>query len=80
VGGIDEVAVYGRALTSTEIAEHYATLAGGDPVAYGTVVNDDSPVSFWRLDDTTGPVASDARGVNPGIYTGTPGYGQPGAN
>ncbi|MDH3293604.1 MAG: LamG domain-containing protein [Acidimicrobiia bacterium] len=79
VGGIDEVAVYGRALSPTEIGEHYATLAAGDPAAYGTVVTDDSPVSYWRLDDLGSP-AVDAMGLNPGIYAGTPGYGEPGAS
>ena len=79
VGGIDEVAVYGRALTPTEITDHYNTMDSGDHVAYGTVVTADSPVSYWRLDETGGPVAIDTMGTNPGSYQGTPGYQQPGA-
>ena len=77
-GGVDEVAVYDRALSQTEIVEHFVAI--GDPVAYAGAVNGDLPVSYWRLDEATGAVAADQTGANPGLYSGTPGYGQPGAS
>ncbi len=78
-GGIDEVAVYDRALTPAEVVEHFAAMVRVIDAAYGDVVSGDAPVSYWRLDEATGPVAVDETGANPGLYQGTPGYGEPGA-
>ena len=38
----------------------------------------DSPVSYWRLDEQVGPLATDETGANPGGYQGTPGSGRRG--
>ena len=39
----------------------------------------DSPVSYWRMDEQVGPLATDETGTNPGGYQGTPAFGQAGA-
>lgn len=79
-GRIDEVAVYDRPLTSTEIGDHYTTMAAGDPVAYAAEVVADGPVGYWRLDDAAGPLAADETGTHPGRFVGTPGFGEPGVD
>ena len=38
--------------------------------AYDTAVLADSPVSYWKLGETSGTVAADSAGSNPGTYTG----------
>ena len=78
VGGIDEVAVYARALGPGEVAAHY----DGRRVIrrrMGMLVSGDAPVSYWRLDEAAGPTAVDEMATNPGLYQGTPAYGEPGA-
>ena len=77
VGGIDEVAVYSRALSAGEVLEHFEAV--GDQAAYGLLVAGDGPVSYWRLDEAAGPVAVDEMAANYGTFKGTPVYGQPGA-
>jgi hypothetical protein len=47
--------------------------------AYADQVLADSPISYWRLGETSGSTASDATGVNPGTYIGGVTLGQPGA-
>ena len=79
-GNIDEVAVYGRAITPTEISDHYQSMQNGDHTAYGNLIASDNPISYWRLDETTGPLAADHMNNNTGTYQGTPTFGQPGAN
>jgi hypothetical protein len=39
-------------------------------------VRADSPVSYWRLGETTGTAAADAIGANPGTYVNVPMLGQ----
>ena len=46
--------------------------------AYADQVFADSPISYWRLGETTGATAFDATGANPGSYTGGVTLGQPG--
>ncbi len=41
------------------------------PSSYSSAVLADSPISYWRLGETTG-AAADQRGVNPGTYTNSP--------
>ena len=77
-GGIDEVAVYGRALSATEVAAHFSVGASGDDGAYGIEVSADGPLGWWRLDEVSGPTAVDDAGAYPGAYSGTPAFGQPG--
>ena len=55
-------------------------MVAGDQAAYGDVVSGDAPVSYWRLDEAAGPIAADEMATNPGVYQGTPTYGQDGAN
>ncbi len=43
---------------------------------YAAVVAGDAPVSYWRLGETTGSVAADARSANPGTYLDGPTLGQ----
>ena len=47
--------------------------------AYTQIVRGDSPISYWRLDETTGSTAYDTVGANNGTYNNvflnqTPGY------
>jgi hypothetical protein len=44
-----------------------------------SVILADTPTLYWKLDDPTGPAASDSSGNgNPGFYLGTVNLGQPG--
>jgi hypothetical protein len=73
-GLIDEVAIYDRALGSTEIGEHYTAGLGGDDLCGGV----DSPgapyplatLSLWPLDEAAGPTYVDMVGGKNG--TGSP--------
>ena len=47
--------------------------------AYRAAVLADSPVSYWRLGETSGTTAADERGLAPGTYSGGPTLGRPGA-
>lgn len=47
-GAIDEVAIYQDALPSNEIQAHYSAASGTD---YSSVVLDDLPNAYYRLDD-----------------------------
>lgn len=50
--------------------------AGAGP--YSAAVLADTPIAYWRLDETTGPLAADQTGTYPGTYLGAPVLGQPG--
>jgi hypothetical protein len=56
-GTIDEVAVFGSALTATTIAAHWTAGSGIAPVPstpqYTTIVSADAPLAFYPLDDQT---------------------------
>ena len=64
-GTVDEVAIYPKALTSSQIRAHY-TLSGRaltvTPPAdsYGKVVNGDDPALYWRMNEASGTAAIDA--------------------
>jgi hypothetical protein len=64
-----------KAVSSTESSAWSASASATTPAAassYAAVVAADGPVSWWRLDESSGTVAADQRGVNPGTYlTGT---------
>jgi titin len=47
----------------------------GVPSGYAGAVSADSPVSHWRLGETTGTIAADQKGANPGTYLNGPGLG-----
>jgi hypothetical protein len=49
--------------------------AGAAGTAYATEVLADSPVGYWRLNDTSGTVAATAVGVNAGTYVNAPTLG-----
>ncbi len=83
-GTLDETAVYERALSQTEVAEHYAlgggAFAGGPTDFYGKTIFDQEPLSYWRLNEASGTTAADATGASSnGVYAGSPTYAQAGA-
>ena len=47
--------------------------------SYAQRVLGDSPVSYWRLDESSGTTAADQLGLNPGTYSGGYTLGVPGA-
>jgi large repetitive protein len=53
--------------------------AAAFPRCYSDAVLADNPVSYWRLDETSGTTAADSKGSNPGTYTNGPTLGQAGA-
>jgi hypothetical protein len=71
---VDEVATYPTVLSAAQVAVHNAARTG----AYAATVLADSPVGYWRLDETTGPSASAAVGAA-GSYLGSVTYAVPGA-
>ncbi len=90
---VDECAIYNYALTSNQIAAHFAAGMNATPTtAYKDVILGDHPVGYWRLDDgpapaaVTGPtavnsgtLATAADGVyQPGTQSGAPGVPFPG--
>lgn len=60
----DELAIYDRALTSVEVAAHYAARASG----YAAAIIADSPLMYFRLNESSGTVAVDAMGNSSGTY------------
>ncbi|WP_284549728.1 PKD domain-containing protein [Aestuariimicrobium sp. T2.26MG-19.2B] len=85
-GSIADVAVYDRALTRTEIDNHWvasgrtSTIQPAPSDSYGAMVYNLNPSLYWRLNDQGGTTAADS-GING--YTGTYSNGvtqrQPGA-
>ncbi len=62
-GTIDDVSLYGSALSASKIQSHYAAgtttpTSTGDP--YATTVIGDSPAAYYRLDDAAGGALADA--------------------
>jgi hypothetical protein len=74
LGSLDEIAVYNTTLSQTRIQAHY--LLGR---SYQNTVLDSSPVSYWRLGESSGTSAADTSGSNTGTYTGSPSLAQAGA-
>ncbi|WP_345617530.1 LamG domain-containing protein, partial [Serinicoccus chungangensis] len=54
VGEVDEVAVYDRALSSADVAAHFAEIADGDHEGYGSLVAGDGARGHWRMDENEG--------------------------
>jgi trimeric autotransporter adhesin len=73
-GYLDEVAVYGTALTEARARAHYlaAFTAPSAPADnYGRAVfSEPSLAGWWRLNETAGTAAADYLGRCPGTYTG----------
>lgn len=85
-GQIDEVAVYDRPLTSSQLRSHIAasgrtTATSSAPTdAYGAAVYGLNPSAYWRLNETTGTVAADSGGAaQPATYVGSATRGVTGA-
>lgn len=93
-GWMDDVAIYPRALTATQIAAHYAAATTNAP-GYAAQILADSPTGYWRLDEPIlppEPVATPNTVTNLGSWsaaangtfyagdmnTGTPGVPYPG--
>lgn len=64
------------AMDTIDLAACSASTGTASP--YATAVLADDPVGYWRLGETCGTVAADARGTNPGTYAGAPELGAPG--
>jgi hypothetical protein len=68
-GIIDEVAIYNRALSDTEILSLYNGDAGVEICTGGTCPA--GLISYWRLDETSGTTATDSKNGNHGtVYSG----------
>ena len=72
--GIDDIATYASVLSPARVAAHDAARTGG----YAAAVTADSPVGYWRLDDSSGPTAVATVGSD-GTYVGSISYGIAGA-
>jgi hypothetical protein len=68
-GSLDDVAVYDRALTSTEVGQLYGSIEQLN----------DSRDAFWRLNEASGTTAVDNEGAHNGTYVGSPTLGAAGA-
>jgi hypothetical protein len=63
VSYIDDVRVYNRALSATEVSGLYnAAIRGAGP----------TPIAHWKLDETSGTTAEDSIGTNDGTLTNGP--------
>lgn len=51
---------------------------GGRADLYRAAVLQDSPIGYWRFDETEGTAAKDEMGEHPGVYTYAPTLGRPG--
>ncbi|MGH2880677.1 MAG: LamG-like jellyroll fold domain-containing protein [Solirubrobacteraceae bacterium] len=61
-----------KAVGSTESSAWSASASAttsGTVSSYASVVAADAPVSWWRLDESSGTIATDQRGLNTGTYT-----------
>ena len=83
-GNIDDVAIYPTALSLTQVQQHYIdsgrslTVTPVPTDKYGKAILADSPDIFWRLDDASGPIATDSSGNGTdGTYSGGVTYQAP---
>lgn len=72
-GAISRVAIYGAPLSSDTIRNHHA--ARGSAGYDALILGEPDLVGYWKLDETSGNIATDATGRNAGSYIGgvTPG-------
>ncbi len=73
-GSVDEVTVYGSALSLARVQAHYLLAR-----SYQDTVLDSGPVSYWRLGESSGTGATDVKSANAGTYVNTPTLGKAGA-
>jgi hypothetical protein len=81
-GSLDEVAIYPRALTAGEIAQHYSVgrLSGTFPAgSYADKVITAGPSNYWRLGESSGTTAVDIISAKNGTISGGVTLSQPGA-
>jgi PKD repeat protein len=85
-GNIDEVAIYGAALTQDQLVAHYVASGRVSPIpaapadAYGASVFNLDPTLYWRLGESSGPIAVDSsKSDNQGDYAGLVTQGAAGA-
>ena len=84
-GSVDEVAVYPKALTKSEVQSHYIASGrtggwGAVPTdAYGAEVAGDGPDLYWRLAEASGPAVDSSGNGAGGNVTGTVVRNQTGA-
>lgn len=69
-GSVDEVAVYGYALSASQVREHYLVGTGLFD-AYPLAVRQCSPLAYWRLGEAATGTAVDEVGNYPGGYVGS---------
>lgn len=70
IGIIDEVEIFGRALSSDELFKIYASLTGGKCPPCTPPPSE--MISWWTFDDISGGTTSDRIGVNHGSLVGQP--------
>ena len=68
-GTLDEVAIYGRALSPQEVINHYAQ---GSPYA-ANVLTTQGLVSYWRMGESSGTTAYDYNNYENGTYVNSGG-------
>jgi hypothetical protein len=61
------------------VTANTVSAAAAFPRCYSDAVIADNPVSYWRLDESSGTTAADSKGSNAGTYTNGPTLGQAGA-
>ena len=84
---LDDIATYPTALTAAQVNDLYTKSGRASTVpasapgdAYGAATFTGNPTLYWRLGETSGPVAADrSTSDNRGLYQGTPTFGQAGA-
>lgn len=69
-----------NALDATSSADAPTATDAADPrfLAYGNAVLADTPVAYWRFEETALPTARDERGAHHGLYAFSPTLGEPG--
>jgi hypothetical protein len=63
-----QVAIYNKALTATQILNHYTVGSSGS--GYETTITGDGPIAYWPLKETSGTTATDLIAARNGTYVG----------
>lgn len=75
-GDIDDVAIYPTALSPITVNDHLvksgraSALPEAPADSYGARIFADNPDIYWRLGESTGTIAVDTTGGDPGLYLG----------
>ena len=71
-GAIDDVAIFNKALSQTEIQALVASATDGITTSTATLVASHLPLAWWKLNESAGAsVAAEVNGLYPGAYVGT---------